>query len=62
MSRTDRWIMAGMGSVLFIAAGILLWLEEQGRLSDPWPGLAIGCLVAGVYCFGVVLAGYVTRD
>lgn len=62
MTRGAMWVALGMGVVLYVAAGFLIWLEYQGRLPEPWPGLTIGCLVAGVFAFFMAGVGAVTRD
>jgi hypothetical protein len=62
MTRAAMWVAFVMGVVLFAAAGFLVWLEYQGRLPEPWPGLTIGCLMSGVFSFFMAAVGAVTRD
>lgn len=62
MTRGAIWTALGMGVVMFAAAGVLVWLEYHDRLPEPWPGVTIGCLMAGVFSFFMAAAGLVTKD
>lgn len=62
LTRAATLVAIWMGLGLLAAAVFLAWLERQGRLPEPWPGLAIGCLVSGIFSLLMAAAGGVTRD
>lgn len=62
MTRAATVVAFVMGISLLAVSGFLAWLEHQGHLPEPWPGVGIGCLGAGMFSLAMVAVGGVRRD